>query len=253
MSRISRLEQHERRERRLRLAFAAPHRALADELPLYVRHDGYATEDAADDTYTAAPVPYDSMWPWLGEIVLQQLNTSRYNREWEETLSCYAFDVGTVAWHYVTGLRTGGRQPEEAEYDRRQLGVFCRRALAAVTDVMGHKHPMATATRQEKEAGCVTRHSIWRIRHVVLDDAVVSALEHRNAAQLVKHMYGNHNFADMPILADMAEDAGCTDARLLAHLRGPGPHYRGCWAMEPFVYAHTGNLTRRGRARTVVA
>ncbi len=34
------------------------------------------------------------------------------------------------------------------------------------------------------------------------------------------------------VLADALEDAGCTDAELLGHLRGPGPHVRGCWALD---------------------
>jgi hypothetical protein len=33
-------------------------------------------------------------------------------------------------------------------------------------------------------------------------------------------------------LADALEDAGCADAELLGHLRGPGPHVRGCWAVD---------------------
>ncbi len=33
-------------------------------------------------------------------------------------------------------------------------------------------------------------------------------------------------------LADALEDAGCGDAELLGHLRGPGPHVRGCWALD---------------------
>src|SRR5262249_36585376 len=33
------------------------------------------------------------------------------------------------------------------------------------------------------------------------------------------------------ILADALEDGGCTDEVILAHLRSPGPHVRGCWAM----------------------
>jgi hypothetical protein len=33
-------------------------------------------------------------------------------------------------------------------------------------------------------------------------------------------------------LADALEDAGCTDTNLLGHLRGPGPHVRGCWALD---------------------
>ncbi len=39
-------------------------------------------------------------------------------------------------------------------------------------------------------------------------------------------------FADLPVLADALEEAGCADAELLGHLRGPGPHVRGCWAVD---------------------
>jgi hypothetical protein len=38
--------------------------------------------------------------------------------------------------------------------------------------------------------------------------------------------------ASLTVLADALEDAGCDQADLLAHLRGPGPHVRGCWAVD---------------------
>jgi hypothetical protein len=38
--------------------------------------------------------------------------------------------------------------------------------------------------------------------------------------------------ARLALLADALEDAGCTDAELLGHLRGPGPHVRGCRALD---------------------
>ncbi len=38
--------------------------------------------------------------------------------------------------------------------------------------------------------------------------------------------------ARLAVLADAPEDAGCGDAELLGHLRGPGPHVRGCWAVD---------------------
>jgi hypothetical protein len=38
--------------------------------------------------------------------------------------------------------------------------------------------------------------------------------------------------ARLAVLADALEEAGCTDAELLAHFRSPGPHYRGCWALD---------------------
>jgi hypothetical protein len=34
------------------------------------------------------------------------------------------------------------------------------------------------------------------------------------------------------VLADALEDAGCQDAQILGHLRGPGPHVRGCHIVD---------------------
>ncbi len=39
-------------------------------------------------------------------------------------------------------------------------------------------------------------------------------------------------FHELPILADAVEDAGWTDPVLLNHLREPGPHFSGCWALD---------------------
>lgn len=36
----------------------------------------------------------------------------------------------------------------------------------------------------------------------------------------------------LAVLADALEDTGCADAELLDHLRGPGPHVRGCWPLD---------------------
>ena len=38
--------------------------------------------------------------------------------------------------------------------------------------------------------------------------------------------------ARLAVLADALEDAGCSDADLLSHLRGSGPHVRGCWVVD---------------------
>jgi hypothetical protein len=51
------------------------------------------------------------------------------------------------------------------------------------------------------------------------------------------------DLARLAVLADALEDAGCTDATLLSHLRGPGPHVRGCFALD-LVLAKS--LTLRG-------
>jgi hypothetical protein len=38
--------------------------------------------------------------------------------------------------------------------------------------------------------------------------------------------------ARLAVLADALEEAGCSDPELLGHLRSPGPHVRGCWALD---------------------
>jgi len=36
----------------------------------------------------------------------------------------------------------------------------------------------------------------------------------------------------LAVLADALEEAGCDNTDLLLHLRGPGPHVRGCWVLD---------------------
>jgi hypothetical protein len=49
---------------------------------------------------------------------------------------------------------------------------------------------------------------------------------------LAQQMYESRDFSLMPILSDALEEAGCTNADLMSHCRGPGPHVRGCWALD---------------------
>jgi hypothetical protein len=50
--------------------------------------------------------------------------------------------------------------------------------------------------------------------------------------RLASHIYDSRAFDRLPILADALEEAGCKDAEILAHCRGPGPHVRGCWVVD---------------------
>jgi hypothetical protein len=43
---------------------------------------------------------------------------------------------------------------------------------------------------------------------------------------------GRLNGARLAALADALQEAGCDNEEILAHLRGPGPHVRGCWALD---------------------
>jgi hypothetical protein len=43
---------------------------------------------------------------------------------------------------------------------------------------------------------------------------------------------GHLDAVRLAVLADALEESGCTDADLLGHLRSPGLHVRGCWALD---------------------
>ncbi len=49
---------------------------------------------------------------------------------------------------------------------------------------------------------------------------------------VARSIYEDRAFDRLPILADALEDAGCDNADILAHCRGPGPHVRGCWVVD---------------------
>jgi len=45
-------------------------------------------------------------------------------------------------------------------------------------------------------------------------------------------VYDERRWEELPILTDALEDVGCTNEEVLGHLRGGGPHARGCWVID---------------------
>jgi hypothetical protein len=66
-------------------------------------------------------------------------------------------------------------------------------------------------------------------------DPSVLAWNDSAARRLAESIYKGRRFGDLPVLADLLVQAGCTDADLLGHLRGPGPHVLGCWALDTLL------------------
>jgi hypothetical protein len=63
------------------------------------------------------------------------------------------------------------------------------------------------------------------------NDATVVRLAHATYDER-KLPGGTLDNGRLAVLADALEEAGCSDAEILGHLRGPGPHVRGCWAVD---------------------
>ncbi len=58
---------------------------------------------------------------------------------------------------------------------------------------------------------------------------------HCTVRHIAEQVAAGKNFADMPILADALEDAGCADEELLRHCREERTHVPGCWALDAIL------------------
>jgi hypothetical protein len=62
--------------------------------------------------------------------------------------------------------------------------------------------------------------------------AAVLAWGGGTVVKLARSIDEERRFQDMGVLADALEEAGCTDAAVLAHCRGPGLHAYGCHVLD---------------------
>jgi hypothetical protein len=96
-----------------------------------------------------------------------------------------------------------------------------------------HGPSLVATDSQERKAQCdILRDVMGNPFRPVTIDARWLAWSHGAAASLVQSIRTEGVFSELPVLADALEEAGCTDPHILEHLRGPGPHVRGCWALD---------------------
>jgi hypothetical protein len=94
----------------------------------------------------------------------------------------------------------------------------------------------------EQEIQCLLLRDLLPLFHSTAIDASCLAWSGGLIQALAQTAYeemqvpeGTLDLGRLGVLADALEDAGCTNAELLAHLRAPGPHVRGCWAVDALV------------------
>jgi hypothetical protein len=71
--------------------------------------------------------------------------------------------------------------------------------------------------------------------------------------RLAEAVYAERAFERLPVLADALEEVGCTDAALLGHLRGPGPHVLGCFALDAVLARAAGTHSWAARSARTAA
>jgi hypothetical protein len=130
-------------------------------------------------------------------------------------------------------------QPDAARRDRHWLAAI----LVQVREAL---HSRLPGTAEERHAQRVRmRQSSCRLMREVFGNPfrplpVDPAWRMPGVVELARTIYADRAFDRMPELADALEEAGCTDAELLAHLRGPGSACPGLLACGPAVGEEVG-------------
>jgi hypothetical protein len=132
-----------------------------------------------------------------------------------------------------------GRPPEPAaELTLEGLSLLGQAILRLLGPPDGARHAATDVVRfvgadwrRELEVQCALARCVFGnpFRPPLQDTPWARAETVRQMAEVIAD---EGRFADLPILADALEDAGCSDEGVLAHCRGGGSHARGCWVLD---------------------
>jgi hypothetical protein len=122
---------------------------------------------------------------------------------------------------YETALRYSPvRHPRDGGGDPR--GGAAKAAL--LRDAFGDLEPLPWMAVGEPppDAGSLRGRRRWFLRRWRGPDAL----------RVARCAYEERDWGALPVLADALEESGCDSEPVLRHLRGRGPHARGCWALD---------------------
>lgn len=207
------------RQRKLRLFVCACCRLAGTQVRPAVRNMIEAAEDAAEQ---------DPLWIRTGGPVcsrfydaMVELSRGRLS-ELEEEMRALALrvlqgaDRARECASRVRALCPPGTLQEQADLVRELFGNPFRRVRVIGTHLRGR----IAGWPDEKKPEEILFVREWLHWHEGL------------IVQLADAIHEERAFERLPILADALEDAGCEVSEILAHLREPGCHQRGCWVLD---------------------
>jgi hypothetical protein len=125
-------------------------------------------------------------------------------------------------------------------FQRQAMQRDVGRGAGAVQAVASVAHPSAFTAAQRVIRAVLPERATHAIQEIIgnpflplpTPSAAILNWNSGTVVKLAQAVYDEGAFHRLPILADALEDAGCSDQEILGHLRGPGPHVRGCWAID---------------------
>jgi hypothetical protein len=143
----------------------------------------------------------------------------------------------TVAERFADGLATRA-ELDAAAADARRVHSS-RGRLAVIASFVAAAQPgyaaCYTVHHSADPVECDLLRDIFNpFRRVPVNPAWLS-WSGGTATRLARVIYEERRFADLPVLADALEEAGCAGADLLDHCRSGGDHVRGCWVVDALL------------------
>jgi hypothetical protein len=155
-----------------------------------------------------------------GDVQQQELHAASYaaaaaltGREGEPDLSVEeAYAIGVIMWFAAAAIRPVAGATAFDLARRTAAPSLCHLLRELFGPLPFRPVPLAPS--------CLTwqGHTVPKLAQAIYDERELPS--------------GHLDTSRLAVLADALEEAGCTDAELLAHLRSPGPHCRGCWPLD---------------------
>lgn len=163
----------------------------------------------------------------------------------------------TALYWLATCHRRVGQPDEAAELERQAAsaathpgGCPCLEAARRDADAIAYRVGQQAASRAGRRdpttAILFNAMAAEQARQkLILEDLVIPGLDvlrpewiTADVGRLARAIHQDRLLgADLGVLADALEEAGCTGWHVLGHLRGPGPHHHGCWVIGLVLHA----------------
>jgi hypothetical protein len=166
---------------------------------------------------------------WAVEVAEEFADGQRTTRDLAD-----ARDAALAAAAAWDGCRSEeGQRVREALLAAAECAIPENRGSCDVATNVGWQAVRASRESEEAERATQRARSLDIFGPPDRTSAFLPEWQTEAVVSLARRMYETRDFDAMPELADALHAAGCADAALLEHCRGPGPrHVRGCWVVD---------------------